>query len=91
MHDPIVVPLQHCDQLDPYKLDTIKKVFNSHQKLSVDESIDIAVGTVELPKGEARNRIIKIKGDNNVLKLKKSIVTIENDDQLFMARAIGVS
>ena len=34
-----------------------------------------------------RRRITKIKGKNNSLQLKK----IENDDQLCMARAIGVS
>ena len=44
-----------------------------------------------LPKGGAGKRITKIKGDNNSLQLKKSIVTIENDDQLCMAIAIGLS
>ena len=53
--------------------------------------MDIAVGIVDLPKGGARKRITKIKGDNYSLQLKKSIVTIENGDQLCMARAIGVS
>ena len=43
------------------------------------------------PKGGARKRITKIKGDNNSLQLKKSTLTIENDDKLCMARAIGVS
>ena len=53
--------------------------------------MDIPVGIVELPKVEARKRITKIKGDDNSLKLKTSIVTIENDDQLCLVRAIGVS
>ena len=80
------------DQLDSSKvMDTIEKVLNSHQNLAVDKSMDIAVGIVDLPKGGARKRITKIKGDNNSLKLKMSIVTIENGDQLCMARAIGVS
>ena len=92
LHGPIVVPLQPWDQLDSNKvMDTIEKVLNSHQNLAVDESMDIAVGIVDLPKGGARKRITKIKGDNNLLQLKKSIVTIENGDQLCMARAIGVS
>ena len=72
-------------------MDTIEKVLNSHQNLAVDESMDIAVGIVDLPKGGARKRITKIKGDNNSLKLKTSIVTIENGDQLCMARGIGIS
>ena len=70
---------------------TIEKVLNSHQNLAVDESLDISIGSVDLPKGGARRRITKIKGKNNSLQLKKSVITIENDDQLCMARAIGVS
>ena len=72
-------------------MDTIEKILISHQNLAVDDSNDIAVGIVDLPKGGARKRITKIKRDNNSLKLKTSIVTIENGDQLCMARAIGVS
>ena len=92
LHDPIVIPLQPWDQLNSdVVMGTIEKVLNSNQNLSVDESMDIAVGTVDLPKGGARKRIIKIKGENNSLQLKKSIVTIENEDQLCLARSIGVS
>ena len=66
-------------------------MLNSNQNLSVDESLDISIGSVDLPKGGARLRITKIKGKNNSLQLKTFIVTIANDDQLCMARAIGVS
>ena len=62
LHDPIIVPLQHWDQLDSNKvMDTIEKVLNSHQNLAVDESMDIAVGIVDLPKGGARKRITKLR------------------------------
>ena len=92
LHDPIVVPLQPWDQLNAdVVMETIEKVLNSNQNLAVDESFDIAVGTVDLPKGGARRRITKLKGKKNSIDLKKSIVTIRNDDQLCMARAIGVS
>ena len=92
LHDPIIKPLQPWDQFDSSKvMDTIEKVLNSHQNLAVEKSMDITVGIVDLPKGGARKRITKIKGDNNSLQLKKSIVTIKNGDQLCMARAIGVS
>ena len=66
---------------------TIKKELNSKQNLSVD------VSTVDLPKGSGgpHHRITKIKGKNNSLQLKTSIVTIENNDQLCLARAFGVS
>ena len=92
LQDTIVVPLQPWDQLDSNKvMDTIEKVLNSHQNLAVDESMDIAVGIMDSPKAGAKKRITKIKGDNNSLQLKKSFVTIENNNQLCMARAIGLS
>ena len=72
---------------------TIEKVLNSNQNVSVDESLDISIGSVDLPKGSGgpRRRFTKIKGKNNSLELKTSIVTIEYGDQLCMARARGVS
>ena len=88
----IIVPLQTWDQLDVNKvMEIIEKVLNSHQELLINESFIIVIETKALPKGGARRRITKIKGEKNSLHLKKSIVNIENDDQLCMARAIGVS
>ena len=94
LHDPIVIPLQPWDQLNAdVVMGTIEKVLNSNQNLTVDESMDISIGSVDLPKGSGGSnlRITKIKGKGNSLQLKKSIVTIKNDDQLCLARAIGVS
>ena len=72
LHDPIVISLQLWDQLDAIKvMDTIEKVLNSNQSLAIDESMDIAVGKVDSPKGSGgpRRKITKIKGKNNSLKL----------------------
>ncbi len=92
LHDPIVVPLQPWDQLNADTvMASIEKVLNSNKDLSIDESFEISIGSIDLPKGGARRRITKLKGKNNSLQLKTSIVTIENEDQLCMARAIGVS
>ena len=43
-----------------------------------------------LPKGSSKRQITKVKGKNNLVHLKRSLVTIENTDNLCMARAIGV-
>ena len=94
LHDPIVVPLQPWDQLNAdVVMGTIEKVLNSNQNLAVDESMDISIESVDLPKGSGGShlRITKIKRKNNSLQLKTSIVTIDNDDQLCLARTIGVS
>ena len=94
LHDPIVIPLQPWDEINAdVVMGTIEKLLNSNQNLSVDESFDITIGSMDLLKdsGGPRRRITKLKGKNNSLQLKKSVITIENDDQLCMARAIGVS
>ena len=45
----------------------------------------------KLPKGRGKRKpITSLKGEKNSIQIKKSIVTIDNDDQLCMARAIGV-
>ena len=45
LHDPIVIPLQPWDQLNSdVVMETIEEVLNSNQDLSVDESMDTAVG-----------------------------------------------
>ena len=49
LHDPIVIPLQPWDQLKAdVVMGTIGKVLNSNQNLSVDESLDISIGSVDL-------------------------------------------
>ena len=76
LHDPIIIPLQPWDQLNAdVVLGTVGKVLDSNQNLTVDESMDISFGTVELPKGSggtnhANRRITKIKGKSNSLDLK---------------------
>ena len=91
LHDPIAVPLQPLDKLNADKgIQTIEKVLYSNRNLAVDESLDITVRRVDLAKGGFRGSIAKIKGDYNSLDLKTSIVTIQNEDKLYMARAIGI-
>ncbi len=92
LQDPIIVPLQPWDDLNSDTvLGAVEKVLNSNQDLSVDNSFEISIGSIDLPKGGKRRRITRLHGKNNSLQLKKSIVTIENDDQLCMARAIGIA
>ena len=93
LHDPIIIPLKPWEQLNVnVVMGTIEKVLNSNQTLTVDESMGISIGSVDLPKGSGGSnlRITKIKEKGNSLELKRSVITIENDDNL-MARAIGVS
>ena len=91
LQDPIVGPLQPWDRLNvDVVMGNIEKVLNSRQELAVNDSFEITVGTTDLPKGGARRPITRLEGDKNSIQIKKSLVTIENNDQLCMARAIGV-
>ena len=57
----------------------------------MNESFEITIGTINLPKGSGKRKpITSLNGDKNSMQIKKLIVTIDNDDQLCMARAIGV-
>ena len=92
LHNPVVVPLQKWDTLDANRvMEILEKVLNSNQELSINETFDIIIGTIDLPKGGTRKHIIRIKGENTSLDLKRSVVTNENEDKMCMARAIGVS
>ena len=68
----------------------IEKVLNSRQVLDVNESFEITVGTIDLQRGGARKPITSLQGDKNSIQIKKSLVSIENDDQLCVAREIGL-
>jgi len=52
LNHPIVVPLQAWDGLNATKvMETLEKTLNSNETLVLDHSFDIAIGTVDLPKG----------------------------------------
>ena len=92
LNNPIVIPLLPWDKLNANMvMETIEKVLNSHENLSINDSFDITMGSIKLPKGGARCRITRLEGEGNSLERKKSIVTIVNNDQLCMARAISAS
>lgn len=65
-------------------------MLNSKQDLNINESFEIDVDSIDLPRGGARRRITNIHGQKNFLKFQISVGTIQNEDQLCMARAIGV-
>ena len=63
----------------------IEKVLNNHQELSVNDSFDITIGAIDLPKGGGkgdRRPITSLHGHNNSIQIKTSLVTIDKNDQL---------
>ena len=47
-------------------------------------------GALHIPQGRGRHRVTKLSGPDNSIHRKSSMVQIVNDDQLCLARAIGV-
>ena len=90
--DPIIVSLRKISELTVEDiLATIENTLNSNQNLKIDGSFRIDVGTIKLKRGGARLHITSVKGQKNSIKLKTSMVHINNADNMCMARAIGVS
>ena len=85
LQDPIVVPLQPWDRLNvDIVMGQIEKVLNSRQELTVNESFEIKIRRIDLPKGSTRQPLTSLQGDKNSIKIKKLIMTLENDNQLCM-------
>ena len=94
LDNPIVVPLCPLEDLNASTImQAIENVLNSHEELDVNDSFDITVGVIEMPKGAGgpRRRITNLQGPNNSIHRKGSMVEIINKDQICMARAICVA
>ena len=79
---PIVIPLQPWDKLDSQTiLDGITKVLNSNEELIVDDSLEVSVGSIEIPSGSGGDHlpITTLFGPNNSLKRKRSIFEVISD------------
>jgi len=71
LNHPIVVPLQAWDGLNANKvMETLEKTLNSNESLCLDHSFDIAIGTVDMPKGGARRHITRIRGTKKLARLE---------------------
>jgi hypothetical protein len=93
LNNPIVVGLQPWEQLNADKvMETVQNVLNSNEDLPLDESFRVMVGSIDLPKGSAGGhlKITRLRGEDNSIHRKMSMIQIVNVDQMCMARAIGV-
>ena len=87
LDNPIVVPLRKLKLLTGKSImEKVSNVLNSEQHLSLDASFNISIGLIKLVVGKSRYNI----HTNADKKKKKSIVTIYNDDNICLQRAIAV-
>lgn len=72
----------------------ITKVLNSNETLFVYENLLVTVGTIDLPKGGSwsgnKLSVTSLFGPNNSLMKKKSVLYVENDNNLCLPIAIGL-
>lgn len=72
----------------------ITKVLNSNETIPVDEHLLVTVGSIDLPKGGGwsgnKLPVTSLFGSSNSLVRKKSILNVENDNNLCLPISIGI-
>lgn len=95
LNNSIVVPLQSWEKLNADTvMSEITKVLNSNETIPVDEHLLVTVGSIDLPKGGTwsgnKLPVTSLFGPNNSLHKKKSVLYVENDNNLCLPIAIGL-
>ena len=91
LQTPIVIPFCPLEELTTEKvLSHVEKVVQSNEEFRLNNTVNIDVIRVEMPQGSGRckRNIVNIR---DYLKKKKSVITINNKDDLCLARALVVS
>lgn len=90
LNHPIVVPLQPEINANVI-MEKVEAVLQSEESITIDSSFEVIVGAIRLPAGRGRTRITQVEGQGNSFWRKRSMVYIENEDNLCLARSIGVA
>ena len=91
LQTPIAIPFCSLEELTTEKvLSHVEKVVQSNEEFRLNDTVNIDVIRVEMPQGSGRRKrdIVNIR---DYLKKKKSVITINNRDNLCLARALVVS
>ena len=91
LQTPIALPFCSLEELTTEKvLSHVEKVVQSNEEFRLNDTVNIDVIRVEMPQGSGRRKrdIVNIR---DYLKKKKSVITINNRDNLCLARSLVVS
>ena len=93
LQTPIALPFCPLEELTTEKvLSHVEKVVQSNEEFRLDNTVNIDIIRVEMPQGSGRSKLKRqIWNIRDYLKQKKSIITINNKDNLCLARALVVS
>ena len=87
---PISMPFMPVQQLTPERVfSQIERVIQSNRDFRLNDTVVVDIVHVEAPQGSGRRRtILNIK---EFLHKKKSVITLQNNDDLCLARALVVA
>ena len=90
---PISLPFLHVEQLTTERVfSQIERVIQSNQDFRLNDTVTIDIIHVEAPQGSGKSRIKRTTLNvREYLKKKKSIITINNTDNLCLARSLVVA
>ena len=93
LQTPIAIPFCSLEELTTEKvLSQVEKVVQSNEEFRLNDTVNIDVIRVEMPQGSGRSRLKRdIVNIRDYLKKKGSVITINNRDNLCLARALVVS
>ncbi len=88
---PISLPFMPVSRLTPERVySQIERVVQSHQEFRLNESVVVDIVHVEMPEGRGKRKRSDIDL-GSYLRSKGSVITIRNDDDLCLARALVVA
>ena len=91
LQTPIAIPFCSLEELTTEKvLSHVEKVVQSNEEFRLDNTVNIDVIRVEMPRGSGRLKRTTLN-IRDYLKKKKSVILITNKDDLCLARALVVN
>ena len=93
LQTPIAIPFCSLRELTTEKvLSHVEKVVQSNEEFRLNNTVNIDIIRVEMPQGSGRSKVKRnIVDIREYLKKKKSVIPINNKDNLCLARALVVS
>ena len=93
LQTPIAIPFCSLEELTTEKvLSHVEKVVQSNEEFRLNNTVNIDLIRVEMPQGSGRSRVKRTTLNiRDYLRKKKSVITINNKDDLCLARALVVS
>ena len=93
LQTPISIPFCSLRELTTEKvLSQVEKVVQSNEEFRLNNTVNIDLIRVEIPQGSGKSKVKRdIVNIREYLGKKKSIITINNKDDLCLARALAVS